>query len=185
MPGGSGTRLQVSLASRASYSACIVARQLGSDSASRTERGRGDLGTAWRLRRSTGCAMPALPRVRIECALVTGGMATGRVLAIWPVPLATTWARALGAAEPTVLVGTMGMALLAAVCVGCTRAAAPVDVDGGVKVAPWAVVLDPGDRGPAPGLGGTGAASGTGCVTEGFAVPACIKRAPGTKAVGS
>jgi hypothetical protein len=65
MPGGSGTRLQVSLASRASYSACIVARQLGSDSASRTERGRGDLGTAWRLRRSTGCAMPALPRVRI------------------------------------------------------------------------------------------------------------------------
>jgi hypothetical protein len=53
-PGGRDTRLQVSLPIRASNSACIAVRQFGSVRASRTERGSGDTGATWRLRRSTG-----------------------------------------------------------------------------------------------------------------------------------
>jgi hypothetical protein len=132
-----------------------------------------------------GLCDASLACVRIECALVTGGTATGRVSAVRPVLLATTWARAPGAAEPAVLGGTVGMALLAAACVGCTGVAVPIDADIGVKVAPWAAMLCPGDCGPAPGLGDTGAALGTGCVAEGSVVPARTKRALGTKAVRS
>jgi hypothetical protein len=98
--------------------------------------------------------MPALPHVCIECALVTGGMTIGRVVAVQPVPLATAYARAPGAAGPAVLLGAVEMVLLAAACAGCIGATAPVDADGDMEVAPWAAVLDPGDHGPAPGLGG-------------------------------
>jgi len=117
--------------------------------------------------------MPALPRVRIECALVTGGMTIGQVAAVRPVPLATTCARAAGAAGPAALV--VGVVPLAATCAGCTGAAAPDDADGGVEMAPWAAELDPGDHGPAPGLDGAGVASGTGCAAEKVAVPARTK----------
>jgi hypothetical protein len=72
-------------------------------------------------------------------------MMIGRVAIVQPVPLATTWARATGVAEPAVLVGVVEVVLLAAACAGCTGAATPVDVDGGAEEAPWATALDPGD----------------------------------------
>ena len=130
-----------------------------------------------------GCAMPALPRVHIECALVTEGTAIGRVAAMRPVLLATTYARAAGAAGPAALV--VGVVPLAATCVGCTGAMAPDDADGGVEMAPWAAELDPSDHGPTPGLDGAGVASGTGCAAEEVTVPAHTKRALGTEAVRS
>jgi len=127
--------------------------------------------------------MPALPRVCIECALVTGGTTIDRVAAMRPVLLATTYARAAGAAGPAALV--VGVVPLAATCAGCTGAAAPDDADGSVEVVPWVAELDPGDHSPAPGLDGAGVASGTGCAAEEFAVPARTKRAPGTETVRS
>jgi len=92
--------------------------------------------------------MPALPRVRIECALVTGVMETGRVAMVRPVVvellaaaradgtgaatpgavvlLAATHANGTGAAAPDGAVGEATGALLAAACAGCTGAVAPV-----------------------------------------------------------
>jgi hypothetical protein len=81
---------------------------LGSDNASRTERGSDNIDIAWRLRRSTGYAMPALPRVRMGCALATRVMETGRVSAVRPVVavlLATACAGGTGAATPVDAVG--------------------------------------------------------------------------------
>jgi len=72
--------------------------------------------------------MPALPRVRIECALVTGTIEAGRVAAVRPVLLATACAGATGAAEPAVRTSSVGTeALLAAACARGTGAAVPGD----------------------------------------------------------
>ena len=73
--------------------------------------------------------MPALPRVRMECALVTGVMEIGLVAVVRPMSLATTCARALGAAEPAALGGAVedeAPARLAIACAGCIGAAALV-----------------------------------------------------------
>jgi hypothetical protein len=51
-----------------------------------------------------GCAMPALPRVRMECTLSTGVMEIGLVAIVRPVAaalLATTCVRDTGAVAPT------------------------------------------------------------------------------------
>ena len=71
----------------------------------------------------------------------------GRVAAVRLILLATSCARAAGAAGPAALV--VGVVPLAATCVGCTGAMTPDDADGGVEMAPWAAELDPGDHGPA------------------------------------
>jgi hypothetical protein len=47
------------------------------------------MAVVWRLRRSTRCRKPSLPRVRILCALVTGTIASGAVAVVRP--LAMTW----------------------------------------------------------------------------------------------
>ena len=70
--------------------------------------------------------MTALPRVRMECALVTGVMEIGLVAVVRLVPLSTTYARASGAAEPAALGGAVedeAPARLPTACVGCTGAA--------------------------------------------------------------
>lgn len=62
-----------------------------------------------RLRRSTGCRKPSLPRVRMLCAFVMGTIVVGAVATVRPtvrqVPLATDWdVESLGAVAPAGLV---------------------------------------------------------------------------------
>jgi hypothetical protein len=114
--------------------------------------GLGDMGTTWRLRRSTDCTKTALPRVRMECALVTEMIETGRVAAVRLVLLATACARATGAAVPAARMCSMEVVLLVAACAGCTVAVASDD-------------MGPGNHGPGLGGAGAGAAIGSCIVT--------------------
>ena len=106
--------------------------------------------------------MPALPRVRMGCALSTGVMETSLVAAVRPVAvvlLAVARTEDTGAAAPAgavdeadvavpaVLDGAMGAVLLATTCTRCTGAAAPgcTGVEEALLVAVWAAAPRPGD----------------------------------------
>ena len=87
----------------------------------RTNDGSGEVVATivMRLRRSTGCLKPSLPRVRMFYVLVIGTIGAGAVatvrLVVRPVPLATTWdAESSGVAAPAGLVeGPSWLAVLA------------------------------------------------------------------------
>jgi hypothetical protein len=90
--------------------------------------GLGDMGTTWRLRRSKGCAKTALPRVRMECALVTEMIETGRVATVRPVLLATACARASSSTGSTYVLhggGATGSSLCGVHCGSSVRRCGP------------------------------------------------------------
>ena len=102
--------------------------------------------------------MPALPRVRMGCALSTGVMETSLVAAVRPVAvvlLAVARTEDTGAAAPAgadvavpaVVDGAMGAVLLATTCTRCTGAAAPgcTGVEEALLVAVWAAAPRSGD----------------------------------------
>ena len=90
------------------------------------EQGSDDMATAWRVRRYTGWAMSALPRVHMGCTLSMGVMETRRVATVRPAAVVLLVATRAGCMGAATLVGEAGGMLLAVACASDTGAEPPL-----------------------------------------------------------